>query len=63
LESGLLQEIITNTWVSTSSASIASPCRGTAVPVMADPCVPGRPSKERVKAGGGTAKKEAIEES
>ena len=54
LGSGLLHVNKTLTGVSTTSASVANPCRETTVPVMADPSVPVWPSTERVRTGGGT---------
>ena len=57
LGSGLLHVNDTVTGLSTTSASVANPCRETTVPVMADSSVPIWPSKESVRMGGGTAGK------
>ena len=56
-KSGLLHVNDTLTGLSTTSASVANPCRETTVPVMADPSVPVWPSKERDKMGGRTVGK------
>ena len=52
LGSGLLQVNNTVTGLSTTSASVANPCRETTVPVMADPSVPVWLSNERDSMGG-----------
>ena len=52
LWSGLLHVNDTVTGLSTTSASVANPCRETTVPVMADPSVPVWPSNERHKTVG-----------
>ena len=52
LGSGLIHANKTVTGLSTTSASVANPCRETTVPVMADPSVPVWPSKERDSMGG-----------
>ena len=57
LWSGLLHVNDTVTGLSTTSASVANPCRETTVPVMADPSVPVWSSKERDRIGGGTVGK------
>ena len=57
---GLLHVNDTVTGLSTTSASVANPCRETTVPVMADPSVPVWPSKERVRARGGTVQQGAF---
>ena len=56
-KSGLLHVNDTVTGLSTTSASVANPCRETTVPVMADPSVPVWPSKERDRMGEGTVGK------